>query len=110
MQPRRASYFGGDRSHSGDANGSEGIHNVHGQGPGAIQQCANGVCASQQKPVKGAQIAKRFIQRSKVTWRMERDHRLKHGFGATRFQLANQRLGLIGCSSNENISACEGRR
>jgi hypothetical protein len=89
MQARRASHFGGDRPHSGNANGSEGIHNVHGKGSRALQQGANGICAGEQKPVKRAQITKGLIQRSEIAWRMESDHWLEHGLCATSFERAD---------------------
>jgi len=89
MHTRGASYFGGHRPDGSDANGGEGIHNVGGKRTRAVQQGTNGVCAGEQKPIEGAQIAKRFVQGSEIAWWMKRDHRLKHGFGATRFELTN---------------------
>jgi hypothetical protein len=39
--------------------------------------------------------------------RVERNHRRENGFGAARFEFANEGLGLFGRAGDENIPACE---
>ena len=90
-----ASGFRGDRTYSGDADDVERIHNVNAERLRTIEQGANGVGAGEQEPVKGAQVAKSFVERAEISRRVKRDHRLEHRFGAALFQFANQRLCLL---------------
>src|SRR6266849_9352373 len=97
-QARAARGFGGHRAYRGDPDSSEGVGDIDAERLRAFEQSADGVGAGEQKPVEGAHIAKRFIERSKIAWRMKRDHGLEDGLGAASFEFANERFGLIGCA------------
>jgi len=85
-----ASGFRGDRTYGGDADGVERIQYVNAERLRTIEQGANGVCAGEQEPVEGTEIAKGSIERTKIGWGMKSDHGLEHGFGAARFEFADQ--------------------
>jgi hypothetical protein len=71
----------------------------------ALEQGADGVGAGEQEPVEGTHIAEGFIEWSEIAGRMEGNHGLQDGLGAARFEFADERLGLIGGSGDENAAA-----
>ena len=89
-QSRPASRLGGDRTDGCNPQTSKGIHNIDAKRLRALHQCTYGVCTGEQEPVEVAQLAKRFVQRSKIIRGMKRDHGLEHGFGTASLQLANE--------------------
>ncbi len=89
-QARAAAGVGGERTDGGDAESSKGIHNVDAKRLRTVHQGANGICTGEQEPVERAEFAKGFIKRAKIIWRVKRNHRLEHGFGAASLEFANE--------------------
>ena len=104
-QAGAASGFGGDRPYRRDTDAGEGTGDVCAQRARALKDGSDSVGAGQQKPIKRAQVAKRFIERRKICGRMKSDHGLEDGLRAASFECAHEGFGLIGCTRDQNAAA-----